>query len=158
MKNEDQLRQLYIRHYNDLIRFARSFVKNDLAEDLVQETFLIAQKRLDRVLSSENPTGWLINTQKNVIGNTYQRRQFIYTKLIPETAIDESGEYVYSVNDMYTGLIDEEALSLLIWVYCEDTSYQDAASRLGISLSACKKRIQRAKLALKKAIEKNNLL
>ena len=39
MKNEDQLRQLYIRHYNDLIRFARSFVKNDLAEDLVQETF-----------------------------------------------------------------------------------------------------------------------
>ena len=158
MKNEDQLRQLYIRHYNDLIRFARSFVKNDLAEDLVQETFLIAQKRLDRVLSSENPTGWLINTLKNVIGNTYQRRQFIYTKLIPETAIDESGEYVYSVNDMYTGLIDEEALSLLIWVYCEDTSYQDAASRLGISLSACKKRIQRAKLALKKAIEKNNLL
>ena len=87
-----------------------------------------------------------------------QRRQFIYTKLIPETAIDESGEYVYSVNDMYTGLIDEEALSLLIWVYCEDTSYQDAASRLGISLSACKKRIQRAKLSLKKAIEKNNLL
>ena len=81
MKNEDQLRQLYIRHYNDLIRFARSFVKNDLAEDLVQETFLIAQKRLDRVLSSKNPTGWLINTLKNVIGNTYQRRQFIYTKL-----------------------------------------------------------------------------
>ena len=158
MKNEDQLRQLYIRHYNDLIRFARSFVKNDLAEDLVQETFLIAQKRLDRVLSSENPTGWLINTLKNVIGNTYQRRQFIYTKLIPETVIDESGEYVYSVNDMYAGLIDEEALSLLIWVYCEDISYQEAASRLGISLSACKKRIQRAKLALKKAIEQNNLL
>ena len=77
MKNEDQLRQLYIRHYNDLIRFARSFVKNDLAEDLVQETFLIAQKRLDRVLSSKNPTGWLINTLKNVIGNTYQRRQFM---------------------------------------------------------------------------------
>lgn len=65
MKNEDQLRQLYIKHYGYLIRFARSFVKNDLAEDLVQETFLIAQKRLDRVLSSENPTGWLINTLKN---------------------------------------------------------------------------------------------
>ena len=158
MKNEDQLRQLYIKHYGYLIRFARSFVKNDLAEDLVQETFLIAQKRLDRVLSSENPTGWLINTLKNVIGNTYQRRQFIYTKLIPETVIDESGEYVYSVNDMYAGLIGEEALSLLIWVYCEDISYPEAASRLGISLSACKKRIQRAKLALKKAIEQNNLL
>ena len=48
MKSEDQLRQLYIKHYGYLIRFARSFVKNDLAEDLVQETFLIAQKRLDQ--------------------------------------------------------------------------------------------------------------
>ena len=152
------MRQLYIKHYNYLIRFAHRFVKNDLAEDLVQETFLIAQKRLDCVLSSKNPTGWLINTLKNVIGNTYQRRQFIYTKLIPEMLIDESGEYVYSVNDMYAGLIDEEALSLLIWVYCEDISYQDAASRLGISLSACKKRIQRAKMTLKRAIEQNNLL
>ena len=150
--------QLYIKHYNYLVRFALKFAKNDLAEDLVQETFLIAQKRLDRVLSSKNPTGWLINTLKNVIGNTYQRRQFIYTKLIPEMLIDESGEYVHSVNDMYAGLIDEEALSLLVWVYCEDVSYQDAAFRLGISLSACKKRIQRAKLTLKRAIEQNNLL
>ena len=68
------------------------------------------------------------------------------------------GQKNYRLNDMYAGLIDEEALSLLIWVYCEGTSYQDAADRLGISLDACKKRIQRAKLALKHAIEKNKLL
>ena len=127
-------------------------------KDLVQETFLIAQKRLDRVTSSENPTGWLINTLKNVIGNTYQKRQFIYTELSPDAIADEAGEYVHSINDMYAGLIDDEALSLLIWIYCEDTSYQEAANRLGISLDSCKKRIQRAKQALKKAIEKNKLL
>ena len=102
----------------------------DLAEDLVQETFLIAQKRLDRVTSSENPTGWLINTLKNVIGNTYQKRQFIYTELSPDAIADEAGEYVHSINDMYAGLIHDEALSLLIWIYCEDTSYQEAANRL----------------------------
>ena len=43
-------------------------------------------------------------------------------------------------------------------LYCEGTSYQEAANRLGISLNACKKRIQRAKQALKLAIEKNKLL
>ena len=119
---------------------------------------MIAQKRLDSVLSSENPTGWLVNTLKNVIGNTYQKRRFIYTELIPESLFDNAGEYVHSVNDMYAGLIDEESLDLLIWVYCEDSSYQEAANRLGISLAACKKRIQRAKLALKRAIEKNKFL
>lgn len=158
MQQNDPLHQLYIAHYDYLVRFAGCFVNRDLAEDLVQETFLIAQKRLDRVISSENPTGWLINTLKNVIRNTYQKRNFICTQLISESIADQSSEYVHSVNDMYAGLIDEEALTLLIWIYCEDTSYQDAANRLGISLDACKKRIQRAKLALKKAIEKNKLL
>ena len=158
MQQNDPLHQLYVEHYSCLFRFARSYVNQDLAEDLVQETFLIAQKRIDRVISSENPKGWLINTLRNVIGNTYQKRKFICTQLISESVADTSSEYVYPVNDMYAGLIDEEALSLLIWVYCEGISYQGTADRLGISLDACKKRIQRAKLALKHAIEKNKLL
>ena len=86
------------------------------------------------------------------------RGNFICTHLISESIIDEAGEYEHPVNEMYAGLIDEETLSLLIWIYCEGTSYQEAADRLGISLNACKKRIQRAKIALKRAIEKNNLL
>ena len=86
------------------------------------------------------------------------RGNFICTHLISESIIDEAGEYEHPVNEMYAGLIDEETLSLLIWIYCEGTSYQEAADWLGISLNACKKRIQRAKIALKRAIEKNNLL
>lgn len=158
MQQNDPLRQLYIEYYSYLVRLARSFVNQDLAEDLVQETFLIAQKRLNCVTDSINPAGWLVNTLKNVIGNTYQKRHFIYTQLILESIVDKSSEYVHPVNDMYAGLIDEEALSLLVWIYCEGTSYQEAANRLDISLNACKKRIQRAKQALKLAIEKNKLL
>ena len=45
MQQNNPLRQLYIENYAHLIRTARSFVNADLAEDLVQETFLIAQKR-----------------------------------------------------------------------------------------------------------------
>lgn len=74
MQQNDPLHQLYVEHYSCLFRFARSYVNQDLAEDLVQETFLIAQKRIDRVIGSENPKGWLINTLRNVIGNTYQKR------------------------------------------------------------------------------------
>lgn len=51
MQQNNPLRQLYIENYAHLIRTARSFVNADLAEDLVQETFLIAQKRLDRVVN-----------------------------------------------------------------------------------------------------------
>ena len=92
MQQNNPLRQLYIENYAHLIRTARSFVNADLAEDLVQETFLIAQKRLDRVVNSPNPTAWLVKTLRNVIGNTYQKRRFIYTELIPESIVDKSGE------------------------------------------------------------------
>ena len=64
MQQNNPLRQLYIENYAHLIRTARSFVNADLAEDLVQETFLIAQKRLDRVVNSPNPTAWLVKTEK----------------------------------------------------------------------------------------------
>lgn len=43
MQQNDPLHQLYVEHYSCLFRFARSYVNQDLAEDLVQETFLIAQ-------------------------------------------------------------------------------------------------------------------
>ena len=79
MQQNNPLRQLYIENYAHLVRTARSFVNADLAEDLVQETFLIAQKRLDRVVNSPNPTAWLVKTLKNVIGNTEIRTCRIYT-------------------------------------------------------------------------------
>lgn len=114
MQQNDPLRQLYIEYYSYLVRLARSFVNQDLAEDLVQETFLIAQKRLNCVTDSINPAGWLVNTLKNVIGNTYQKRHFIYTQLIPESIVDKSSEYVHPVNDMYmsrcTHLLNTERL------------------------------------------------
>ena len=39
MQQNDPLRQLYMKHYRHLVRLARSFVNQGLAEDLVQETF-----------------------------------------------------------------------------------------------------------------------
>ena len=49
MQQNNPLRQLYIENYAHLIRTARNFANGDLAEDLVQETFLIAQKRIIQV-------------------------------------------------------------------------------------------------------------
>lgn len=57
-----------------------------------------------------------------------------------------------SVLTEYQGAIPAEDLQLLIWIYCDEDTYADAAQRLGSSLAACKKRIQRAKLKFKEAL------
>lgn len=157
MQEYQGLHRLYLENYSSLICFAKSVISSkDAAEDLVQETFLIAQCKLDAVLSSPNPHGWLMNTLKNVIGNYYKQQRFIAQHLIADSYPDSNAEYTFPVNELYAGLISPEELELLVWVYCENVSRQEAAERLGISPAACRKRLQRAKAALRDAILKNS--
>ena len=55
----------------------------------------------------------------------------------------------------YEGIISKNDLDLLIWIYCDEMSYQEVADKLSISLSACKKQIQRAKQKFQQAIEED---
>lgn len=155
MQENEQLRLLYLENYERLVCYARSVIADaDAAEDLVQETFLIAQSKLTQLLSSPNPQGWLMNTLRNVVGNYYQRERFLTRYVLAEPRAEEVAEASFSVETLYAGLISEEELRLLVWIYCEKRSCQEAAERLNISLAACKKRIQRAKRALRDALEK----
>lgn len=153
------LHHVYLETYQDMLRFAESVVSNrDLAQDLVQETFLIAQRKIEELMRSASARAWLFKTLRNVIGNSYQKKRFLTTELLPNSVVDEDSEQVLSVSELYSGIIDAESLTLLIWIFCEGMPYAEAAERLSISLPACRKRIQRAKKALRDAIIKNNLL
>lgn len=143
------LEELILAHYAAMERYAaRFFSSRDLAQDAVQETFLIAQKKLDSLQASPNPQGWLFNTLKNVMGNIYKQQRQL-SVMVPLT--EGHGSEVMSPDPAveYERAVSPEDLELLIWVYCQDLPYQEAAKRLDISLSACKKRIQRAKHRLR---------
>lgn len=158
MREYHELHQLYLENYSSLICFARSVMNNpDAAEDLVQETFLVAQCRLDAVRSSPNPHGWLMNTLKNIIGNYYKQQRFVAQSLNVDNHPDHTSEHMLSIHELYAGLISSEDLKLLVWIYCENVSRQEAADRLGISPAACRKRLQRAKQSFREALQKNIL-
>jgi DNA-directed RNA polymerase specialized sigma24 family protein len=77
------LEELFLKNYSDMESYATRFFQNrDIAQDVVQETFLIAQIKLDALMASPAPRGWLFNTLKNVIGNTY-RQQKRLQQLVP---------------------------------------------------------------------------
>ena len=155
MKNEEKdfLESLFLKHYRQMESYAaRFFSSRDLARDVVQETFLVAQIKIDALMASPSPQGWLFNTLKNVIGNTYKQQQRL-ASIVPLDECNLSSDMPLSVSATYQNMIPQEDLELLIWVYCDGEPYAEAAKRLGISLSACKKRIQRAKLKLKEALE-----
>ncbi|MDO4566692.1 MAG: sigma-70 family RNA polymerase sigma factor [Oscillospiraceae bacterium] len=147
------LERLFLDNYAGMESYARRFFRNpDIAQDVVQETFLVAQMKLDDVMQSPSPVGWLYNTLKNIIGDTYRKRRRLLDMCVSLNDTDAPVRDTVSVRTSYHGIIGKEELELLIWIYCEGLTYDDAAHRLGISLSACKKRVQRAKERMKQAI------
>ena len=62
-EESEALEQFYRAEYQRMLRVAGYTLKNDnLAETAVQETFVTAARKIDSLLSSPNPTGWLYNT------------------------------------------------------------------------------------------------
>ena len=149
------LEKLFLENYSYMEYYATRFFKNrDLAQDVVQETFLIAQTKIDQLMESASPKGWLFNTLKNVIGNTYKQQKRL-SDMVSIQDYDIPIDMEISVKSTYESMISNDDLQLLIWIYCDGWPYADVAKHLGIGLDACKKRIQRARIRFKNALEKN---
>lgn len=152
-----QIEALYFEMFDLLIHYARSALKNEpLAEEAVQETFRIACQKPDSLCSSPNPKGWLVLALKNTILNirkniaSTQRLVEHYIAVQPkEITFSEDGIHV---NILYTDLADSEEFKLLSELAIEQRSHAEMARDRGISVAACKKRVQRAKEKLKKMI------
>lgn len=155
-RKEKYIEQMYMANYDDMLRFASTVLNNrDLAQDVVQESFLIAQARADKFMTSPEPRGWLFNVMKNVIGNVYKQQKKLMSMKQSLTETRDHGELELGFSTKYKGMISDEELQMLIWVYCYGCSYAEVAERLGITLSACKKRIQRARRRFEEALNKN---
>ena len=161
-ENNRMIEDLYIDMYPILLRYATNSLRNPhLAEEAVQETFRIACAKYVQLMESPNRQGWLTNALKYVIRNT-RRSQTKFNSLFkiitteaqmsPEKAEDNV------VLSMYcTTVLEKEDFWLVKQIIIEKKTMLEASNEIGISVNACKKRIQRAKEKLKDAIVKDFL-
>lgn len=161
MKSEEKQRieELYLEMYDKLMVYARANLESEsLAEEAVQDTFRIACQKPDKLCNSPNPQGWLVQTLKNTICNMKRSRavakriveQYMMTQ-IKELSIAEDRIHV---NILYENVADTEEFKLLTEMAIEGRSHEEMANSRGITINACKKRVQRAKETLRKKIEK----
>lgn len=160
--NQRQLiEDLYREMYYLLSAYAQSALNDrSLAEEAVQDTFRIACAKADNFFSSPNPKGWLLNTLRNVIHNTVRSRAYLNNLVVSSLDLDENiipgNTDTPGIDFIYSDLTDNEDYKLLKKIALEKYSMLEAAQELGISVEACKKRVQRAKKKLKKHFEDNN--
>lgn len=156
-ENNRIIEELYIDLYPKLLRYATNSLGNPhLAEEAVQETFRIACAKFVQLMESQNRQGWLTNTLKHVISNT-RRSQTKFNSLfmIITTAAQMSTEISEDNVDlaMYCiSVLGKENFELIENVVIKKRTIAETSSEIGISVEACKKRIQRAKKKLKESI------
>ena len=164
MQEQIFIQELYRSHFKVLLNRARrlGFV-DEVAEDYVQETFLIAIKRIDDIRACRNPRSYLTKILKNVIG--YNLRQMHSAiKMLDKIQNQGADSYLSNVcvdelnpETLYRGSVSSEELKLLIQFYQEGRSSKELAEKMGISFEACKKRILRARKHLHRVLEENDL-
>ena len=155
-RQREYIEKLYLERYEWLKSYALSSLKNeDLAHEAVQEVFRIACQKANQVCGSECPEGWLFLTLKNIIANSLRARKRCMDlqrklQLINPGMIQDP----MPLHLMCSNISDTEEFKLLYEFAVEERTVEELARRRGISVNACKKRIQRAKAFLARKIRK----
>ena len=149
--------KLYLQMYPRLFEYARSTLANDaLAEEAVQDTFAIACQKPDALLNSPKPSGWLMVTLKNVISNTIRKQQTAQRILADYCALHgielATTHNQLDIKTLYADLAQSDDFILIKEMAIDGRSCLQMAESRGITLAACRKRIQRARERLQKKI------
>lgn len=156
------IEDLYADMYPKLFIYAKNSLGDfHLAEEAVQETFRIACAKSAQLIESQNRPGWLTNTLKYIIYNT-RRSQAKFSNLLmiittaagmsPEISEDNTELAMYC-----TSILGKEDFELIKHIIIENKTMIGASNEIGISVEACKKRVQRAKKKLRKSISEDFL-
>jgi len=149
--------QLVERHYRAVLAVAVAVTSNvALAQDVAQQTFLVAWTHLHSLRAPERVRAWLCNTARNLSKN--ELRRCCHEVLTPTApaCLDPQGSVLESVIANESSVALEVALAVipashreaLVLFYWEGLSIQRVATALEITEPAAQKRISRARAAV----------
>jgi RNA polymerase sigma-70 factor (ECF subfamily) len=151
------IQSLVVQHHRDVYRYAYRLTGNQPdAEDLTQQTFLIAQQRLNQLRAAERVVGWLFAIVRNCYLKSERKRQPLSAESI-DLDLDE-------IPDVAESPIDSQALQaalnrlpddfklVLVMFYFENCSYKEIAAQLNIPIGTVMSRLTRAKSRLRRQL------
>ena len=145
--------QMHVR----LCRFICSRIPDgDDAEDILQDVFIRIHTHLDSVREIDRLEGWIFQIARNSITDRYRARSR-FVELDDVVVEDDYQEedaaesLLPHIRELVHSLPEPYRQALLLTEY-EGLSQQEAADRMGISLSGAKSRVQRARQKVRAAL------
>ncbi len=172
--NEDSFAQLLKRHKSKIYTTIYLIVKDQyIAEDLLQETFIKAIKKLKSGQYNEEGKflPWIVRIAHN-LAIDYFRREKRYPTIIMEDGSNIFNSLDFSEDSMESVRIKEEThlalkdmieklpetqKEVLIMRHFSEMSFQEIAEATGVSINTALGRMRYALINLRKQFEKNNI-
>lgn len=149
--SEQEFNEKYYLYKNTIYSIAFSYVHNTTdADDIVQDVFMKYLQSNTSFQTLDNEKYWLIrvtiNTSKSFIKKAWKQKVSLNDEIIDKTPQkdkreDSMFEKVYNLPHIYKEVI--------ILYYYEELSINDISKALKLSISAVKKRLERARNILK---------
>lgn len=144
-ENKKLFQIFYEKYMPEMLRYAKRWLDDYLAEDVVEETFLAAWKNIVKLRVHPSPRKWLYVTLNHKCLHETKRKS--YQVEMPcefeNTTFQASSDEHGILNILPAGLSEKE-IKLLIWRYEEQCEFSEIADRLGIKETAARKRVFRA--------------
>lgn len=138
----------------DLLGFIKARVNNkDIAEDLLQEVFVKIHSKANTLSEGDKLAAWVYQITRNTITDYYRKTDRHVFKDSVEVNFPE--DITYLNKDLLLCLkpfieeLPEKYRDALLQTSFEDKSQKEYAEENGLSYSAAKSRIQRARVLLK---------
>ena len=151
-----EIAELVANHQGELYRYAYRLSGSAAdAEDLVQQAFLVAHRKLDQVRSQENVRGWLYTVLRNAYLKTCRKLGPVNAgdldlplesvpEELPEPPLVDSQELQAALDEL-----PSEFRVVVLMFYFEHRSYKDIGGELGLPIGTVMSRLSRAKSHLR---------
>ncbi len=149
-----RFKAIYDQHRQAILAYSLRRAHEQDAHDIVNETFTIVWRRIDKAPEADAALPWLYSTARGVLSNQRRSRQR-YARLISKSRsirpLPETGPEAQVIRNQELARVaealgrlrppDREILLLAIW---EELPRADIGAALGISEAAATKRLSRA--------------
>lgn len=156
MKLDEWITIFYDKEHKRLFRVAYRLTGNqEIAKELVQDTFLWAFLQGETFMAHPKPEAWLTKTLTNLVKNENRRLSSVDVSLETQysTPVSETDR---GILEILPAKLPREDQEILIWRFEQRLDYREIADRLGISESGSRSRVFRAIEKCRKLLENGN--
>jgi len=163
---QEMFSQLYEAHQKEIYSFclSRLHCNVELAEDCVQDTFIVLYKRMKAGEDIHNPRAFLYKTAYNITMKCWQKNKKRQEKeLLKEETVDEVPDEQFVISEQLDFEQLQEALLLLLnkkeqqlyeLYFQRELSIKEIAAILGITPHNCTVRLSRLRSKIKSGLQK----